>query len=68
MSSLVIKSLYKKKTSRQTRCVSTSNRHVNFLSLPVTCYKCCIARNVQLGSAATGEVKTSTDSGSGNIK
>ena len=37
----------------------TSNWHVHFLSLFVTCYKCFIACKV--GSAATGKIKTFTD-------
>ena len=66
MSLAAMNSLYKNQalaeqnhSSRQSRCVTISNRHVHFLSLFVTCYECFIARNV--GSAATGKVKTYTD-------
>ena len=51
--------LAKQNHSRQSRCVATSNRHVQFLSLFVTCYYYFIARKV--GSATTGQVKTFTD-------
>ena len=44
---------------RQTHCLATSNRHVHFLSLVVTCYEHFIARKV--GSAATGKIKTFRD-------
>ena len=47
------------RSSRQSRCSATSNWHVHLLSLFVTCYKCFVARKV--GSAATGKVKTFTD-------
>ena len=48
-------------SSRQSCFVATSNQHVHFLSLFVTCYtcKCFIARKV--GSVATAKVKTFTD-------
>ena len=66
MSLAAMNSLYKNQalaeqnhSSRQSRCVTISNRNVHFLSLFVTCYECFIARNV--GSAATGKVKTLTD-------
>ena len=47
------------RSSRQSRWSATSNWHVHLLSLFVTCYKCFVARKV--GSAATGKVKTFTD-------
>ena len=66
MSLLAMKSLYQNhmpakqnRSSRQSRCISTSNWHVHFLSLFVTCCKCSIARKV--GLAATGIVKAFTD-------
>ena len=34
-------------SSRQSRCVTISNRHVHFLSLFVTCYECFIASNLR---------------------
>ena len=47
------------RSSRQSHCVATSNRHVHFLSLSVTCYKCFIA--IKVGWAATGKVKSFID-------
>ena len=48
------------RSSRKWLCVATSNWHVHFLSLFVTCYKCFIMpRKVVL--AATSKVKTFTD-------
>ena len=61
-----MKSLYKNhvlakqnRSSRQSRCIGTSNRHMDFLSPFVMCCKCFIARKV--GSAVTGIVKAFTD-------
>ena len=70
MSLLAMNGLYKghviakqNSSSRQSRCVATSNKHVLFLALFVTCYKCFVARKV--GSVwrgvATGKVKTFPD-------
>ena len=47
-------------SSRQWLCVATSNWHVHFLSLFVTCYKCFIMPR-KVGLAATSKVKTFTD-------
>ena len=46
-------------SSRQARCVATSNWHMQFLPLFVTCYKCFVTGKV--GSLATHKVKTFTD-------
>ena len=66
MSLLALNSLYKNhvlakqnRSSRQSHCVATSNRHVHFLSLSVTCYKCFTA--IKVGWAATGKVKSFID-------
>jgi len=66
MNLLAMNSLYKShvlakqnRSSRQSRCVATSNQHVHFLSPFVMCYKCFIARKAS--SAATGKVKTFKD-------
>ena len=68
MSLLAMNSLYKNHvlvkqncSSKQSCWVVTSNQHVHFLSLFVTCYKtkCFVACKVDL--AATGNVKTFTD-------
>ena len=48
------------RSSRQWLCVATSNWHVHFLSLFVTCYKCFIMP-CKVGLAATSKVKTFTD-------
>ena len=60
MSLLAINSLYESclfakqnRSSKQSCCIPTSKRHVQFLSLFVTCHK--------VGSAATGKVRTFTD-------
>ena len=44
------------RSSRQSRCVATSNQRVPFLSPFVMCYKCFIAHKA--GLEATGKVKT----------
>ena len=51
--------IYQNCSLRQSRCIGTSNQHVQFLLLFVTCYKCFIACNI--GSVATGKVETSTE-------
>ena len=48
------------RSSRQCLCVATSNWHVHFLSLFVTCYKCFIMPR-KVGLAARSKVKTFTD-------
>ena len=45
-------------SSRQSCCVATSHRHVYFLSLFV---RLCVMLVRKVGSAATGKVKTFTD-------
>ena len=47
-------------SSRQWLCVVTSNWHVHFLSLFVTCYKCFIMP-CEVGLVAMSKVKTFTD-------
>ena len=68
MNLLAMNSLYKShvlakqnRSSRQSRCVATSNQHMHFLSLFVMCYtgKCFIAN--EAGWVATGKVKTFKD-------
>ena len=66
MSLVAMNSLYKNhmlakqnRSSRQARCVATSNWHVHFLPPFFTCYKSFVAGKV--GSVATHKVKTFTD-------
>ena len=66
MSLVAMNGLYKNhvlakqnRSSRQSRCVATSNWHVHFLPLFVTCYKCFVTGKVS--SLATHKVKTFTD-------
>ena len=66
MSFVAMNGLYKNhvlakqnRSSRQARCVATSNWHMHFLPLFVTCYKCFVTGKVS--SLATHKVKTFTD-------
>ena len=66
MSLVAMNGLYKNqvlakqnRSSRQSRCVATSNWQAHFLPLFVKCYKCFVAGKVD--SAATHKVKTFTD-------